>query len=168
VRLTRIVFAVIAAGLLAVSSAEASGGRAIARGAARSAARAAARSRAAILRLDLKRHGPVFRLPRSKTVFRNESLKQARVDARRGIPAHRHFTTAATPGRPLSSAATKAKYGLFRAPHARVKVSLPKGARIRHGRVAGGSDGRVRELYSETRLPPQSTQKIVKLRPRPR
>lgn len=166
-KLTRIGFAVIVTGLLAVSSAEASGSRAIARGAARSASRAAQRSRAAILKLDRKGHGPVFRLRRAKTVFRYESMKRAQVEAHRGIPPNRHFTTAAKPGRPLNSAAAKKKYGLLHPPHARLKVTLPKGTKMRHGRVAGG-DGRIPELYSETRLPPESVQKTVKLHPRPR
>jgi len=120
-----------------------SAGRAVA---GRATARVAAKTRmpvAQVMKLDRLRDGqaPIRMLTKPRSVFRYTSNEQAQLYRQRGVPSGAHFTVNAGPGRPLSAAHAKERYGLPRAPTARVEAVLPRGTTVKSGKVVGGQPG---------------------------
>ena len=142
-------------------------GKSVARAAtAREAATVAAKMRRPmpnVLKLDRLRDSrlPVKRLPEPRKVFRFTTNQQAQLYRQRGVPSGTHFTAKAGPGRPLTAAHAKLRYGLPRIPSARVEVVLPKGTPVKSGKVVGGKPA-YGELKTYSRPLPPSTVKTVR------
>jgi len=135
------------------------------RAAQRLAAAASSRARSLLLR-DRARDAAtrVFRLPRSRTVFRYTSGKEAVREVRAGVVGKgRHFTARILPGRPLTAIHAQQRFGLARAPAARLTIRLPKGMPVRLNKTLGGSPG-VGEITNTRALPPSAVRRVVRLR----
>lgn len=119
-----------------------------------------------VLKLDRLRDSKlaVKRLTEPRQVFRFTTNKQAQFYRRRGVPSGTHFTATAGPGRPLTAAHAKQRYGLPRMPSARVEVVLPRGTPVKVGKVIGGKPafGEVK-TYNRT-LSPSAVKTVILLR----
>ena len=120
--------------------------RLLGKSAGRATARVAAKTRmpaAQVMKLDRLRdsQAPIRMLTKPRSVFRYTSNEQAQLYRQRGVPSGAHFTVNAGPGRPLSAAHAKERYGLPRAPTARVEAVLPRGTTVKSGKVVGGQPG---------------------------
>lgn len=113
---------------------------------------------------DLATHAavPVRPLARDIRVWRYTTLSQARVEARRGIAPNSHMTARVSPGRLPSSQMARARYGLIKAPTARMTVQLEKGFPVRRNKAVMGAPG-IGEVTSNVRVPPQAVVKIQAL-----
>lgn len=105
----------------------------------------------------------ILRSPR--TVFRYTNRFGAATARRNGVPANRHFTSRATPGRPLSPASAARRYGLPRQVTHRLTVRLPKGTPVKFNKALGGRPG-VGEVVSVRTLPSNAVRTILPLRPK--
>lgn len=134
------------------------------RAAARGAATSVRQSMAKVLRLDRIRDAstPMSRLARPRTTFRYAAPQQARREAERGIAAGSHFTSRALRGRPLSTSAAAARYGLPAGKTARLTVTLPAGTRVRFNRALRGGRG-VGEITTADRVAPVDVRRVIRL-----
>jgi hypothetical protein len=143
---------------------EARGQGTIARAAAKSAAQSVKRNIARTLRLDRVRDArtPVVRLTRPRTSFRFLPARRAQAETRLGILRNSHLTSRATPGRPLSASAARARYGLPVAPTRRLTVDLPAGTPVRFNKVLRGGRG-IGEITLAAPLGTRAIRKAVPL-----
>jgi hypothetical protein len=119
-----------------------------------------------VLKLDRLRDRtlPVKKLTEPRKVFRFTTNKQAQFYRHRGVASGTHFTAKAGPGRPLTAAHAKQRYGLPRMPSARVEVVLPRGTPVKSGKVIGG-----RPAFGEVKtygraLSPSAVKTVIPLR----
>ena len=119
-----------------------------------------------VLRKDGKRDAKLVpqRLKRPKNVFRYTTANKAQLYKQKGIPSGTHFTVNSRPGRPLSPARAKERYGLPVMPSARVKVTMPKGSLVKRGKVIGGKPGYGEIKTYHRQLPPSAVKNIVSMR----
>lgn len=96
-------------------------------------------------------HGPVTKLSADRTVFRYTTRAKARSEITRGIPQRRHFTSAATAGRPLSPINAQKQYGLPQRPAVRETIRVPQGTAVQFGRVKNGKPG-LGEIFTRDRV----------------
>ena len=101
-------------------------------------------------------------LVKPRTVYRYTSSERAVQEVKQGLAAHRHMTSVARPGRPLSSEAAQRRYGLLDKPDVRETIRLPQGFSVRHNKVLGGKAG-LGEITSSQVLPSNAIRKIVPL-----
>lgn len=134
------------------------------RAAARGAAVSVRKSMAKVLRLDRIRDAstPTSRLARPRTTFRYTAPQQARREADRGIAAGSHFTSRALRGRPLSTSAATARYGLPAGKTTRLTVTLPAGTRVRFNKALRGERG-VGEITTADRVAPVDIRRVIRL-----
>jgi hypothetical protein len=123
----------------------------------RAAARTVERRSAGVLARDLARDNAarITRLQSERRVYRYATESQTREFERKGFPPLSHFTTSEGPGRPLSGAAAKERYGLPYRPDRRLGVTLPEGTTLKSNKVVGGAPG-YGELRVERGLPPET------------
>ena len=81
-------------------------------------------------------------LPQDRTVYRYTTKDKAKIEAKKGIKPESHLAAKGGPGRPLSAAEAKHRYGLEKTPNVRETVELKKGDKVRSNRVIGGEKGR--------------------------
>lgn len=117
-----------------------------------------------ILRRDLMRDraSKIRILRNERKVFRYTTRQRARHEVRRGIPANKHLTSRARPGRPLSAAGAEHRFGLSARPQVRETVRLRQGQAVRMNKTIGGKPG-VGEITSTKSLPPTSIEKVTAL-----
>jgi hypothetical protein len=134
------------------------------RAAARGAAASVRKSMANVLSRDLIRDArtPVSRLARSRMTFRYATPQRARTEASRGIAAGSHFTSRALRGRPLSTSAAAARYGLPAGKTTRLTVTLPAGTRVRFNKALRGGRG-IGEITTADRVAPSGVRRVVHL-----
>lgn len=159
------VFAIAVTAFLLVGAAHPAYGQGkAAQAAARGAAASARKSMAKVLRIDRIRdaRAPVSRLARPRTTFRYATPQQARMEAREGIAAGSHFTSRAMRGRPLSTSAAAARYGLPAGKTTRLTVTLPPGTRLRFNKALRGGRG-VGEMTTAGRVAPAAIRRAVQL-----
>ena len=89
-------------------------------------------------------------LLKDRTVYRYTTKERAKIEAKKGIAPGSHVTAKGGPGRPLSAAEAKHRYGLKETPEVRESVELKKGDKVRSNRVIGGEKG-TRELKTTQR-----------------
>ena len=107
---------------------------------------------------------PVKKMEQSRTVSRFTSIKQARMEQLGGIAPKTHMTAAKVhPGRPLSRATARDRYGLFRKPNAVMTVTIPKGQPVRRGKVVAGQGG-YGEITSTRRIGPEHIKDVRRLK----
>lgn len=130
------------------------------------AAEKARRPMVDILRRDRVRDSrlPVRKLEQPRKVFRFTTLKQARLYRQTGVPSGTHFTAKVGPGRPLTAAHAKERYGLPRIPRARLQFLLPKGTTVKSGKVIGGKPGFGEVKTYRHRLEPSAVKNLVRLK----
>jgi hypothetical protein len=140
-------------------------GKALTRGAARSAKRSMSAKLRAALAADARRDALRRPVPLLKTrsFFRNVTPKTAATERRLGIPAGRHLTSDARPGRPLLAKRATKVYGTVHPVGRRELVQVKKGTLVKPGKVLGGAPGKG-EFRTVRRLPPSAIKKVVKLR----
>lgn len=138
-------------------------GGTLARSALRSASRQVALRRAMVRDLWNHRISLPRRVPRPQAVFRYTSRSTAAREARTGVPAYRHMTAQAKPGRPLSGSRAARTFGLPRVPTARETIKLPAGQPVIRNKAQGGSRG-VGELVSPRAIAPNRIVRVVPLR----
>lgn len=104
------------------------------------------------------------RINRPVTLFRYTTRERAREELKKGLAPGTHMTAPGGPGRPLSSATARRRYGLPRNPQVRETIRLPAGTPVRSARVLGGKPG-----YGETvavqRLHPKVIRRVISLNP---
>jgi hypothetical protein len=135
-----------------------------ARAATKGAAASVRKSMARVFRLDRIRDArtPASRLARPRTTFRYVTPQQARTEASRGIAAGRHLTSRAMRGRPLTTSAAAARYGLPTNKTMRLTVGLPAGTRLRFNKALRGGRG-IGEITTTRRVPPEAIRRVVQL-----
>jgi hypothetical protein len=99
-------------------------------------------------------------LPQDRTVYRYTTKDKAKIEAKKGVAPESHLTTKGGPGRPLSAAEAKRRYGLEKSPDVRETVELKKGDKVRSNRVIGGERGRGELKTTEV----EKVKKILNLR----
>jgi hypothetical protein len=131
--------------LLALIPVRACSGGAVAerRALSRAFERKAESGMASTLKRDLKRD--LATTPKSLTkdryVYRYTTAARARAEAGKGLAAGTHVTSRISPGRPLSAARAKTRYGLPVRPQVREKVLINKGLSVRVNKALGGERG---------------------------
>ena len=107
---------------------------------------------------------PVKPMRDSRMVSRYTSMKQAKIGQVNGLAPNTHMTSKAiVPGRPLSQATAKDRYGLKNEPEAVMTVRIPRDQPVRKGKVIAGSPG-YGEITSTKRIAPEN---ILAVRPVP-
>ncbi len=102
----------------------------------------------------------VVRLARPRRVFRYVTPAEAELALRDGFRPGTHFTSHATAGRPMSTAAAAKRYGIPEGRTYRLTVQLPANTRVRLNKVVGGAPG-VGEVRIEDPLPPTVIERVV-------
>ena len=105
---------------------------------------------------------PTRKLQQPHTVFRYVTPKESVREKQRGIAPGSHFTSRATPGRPVTSQNAQRREGLGANHTVRETIVLPKGQQVKSGKVIGGSPGRG-EILTATKVPPKNIKKTVRL-----
>jgi hypothetical protein len=104
----------------------------------------------------------VSALERPRVVQRYTTLEEVKEYLRRGIRSGTHFTAKASPGRPLSAERAASRYGLPKAPEARLKIELPPGTKIKSGKVVGGHSAGYGEVKTyRSPLPPGAVRSVA-------
>jgi hypothetical protein len=94
-------------------------------------------------------------LERPRNVRRYTTVEVVKKYPRRGFGSGAHFTAKTSPGRLLPAERAASRYGLPKAPEARVKIGLPVGAKIKSGKVVGGHSARYEGVKTyRSPLPP--------------
>lgn len=152
--------------VLAVSGQAEAGplGKALTRGARRNIKGSISVKLKAALTADAERDALRRPVPLLKTrrFFRYVTPQGAATERRLGIPARRHLTSDARPGRPLLGARATKDYATANSVRRRELVQVPKGTLVTPGKVLGGAPGKG-EFRTVRRLPPSAIKKIVKL-----
>lgn len=106
---------------------------------------------------------PIKPMDQSRTVSRYTNWKQAKSEQANGIARKSHMTSAEVgPGRPLSAATAKNRFGLAKEPNARMIVTIPKGQPVRKGKVIAGQSG-YGEITSTRQIRPEYIQEVRRL-----
>jgi hypothetical protein len=140
-------------------------GKALMRGAARSSKGSMSAKLKAALAADARRDALRRPVPLLKTrnFFRYATAKGSASERRLGIPARRHLTSDARPGRPLRGAHATKDYATVAPVRIRELVQVQKGTLVKPGKVMGGAPGKG-EFRTVRRLPPSAIKRVVKLR----
>ena len=117
---------------------------------------------AGVLARDLERDAAsrAVQLQDPRRVFKYTTKADAQRILEKGLAPGMHFTSKATPGRPLTAAHAAERYDLSYAPEKRVTVTLPARASVKLNKVIVGA-AEYGELKVEQALPADRTERII-------